>query len=82
MRLFCHQVAIEGIENIRTVAALTKEETFVQWYKSRLQGPYKYVLSAWAVRYLSREPLFRHGIGQFFTRREESTTKMVAKPAF
>ena len=37
------QVAIEGIENIRTVAALTKEETFVQWYSSRLYGPYKYV---------------------------------------
>ena len=37
----CTQVAVEGIENIRTVASLTKEDTFVEWYHARLRGPYK-----------------------------------------
>ncbi len=40
-RDFCHQVAIEAIENIRTVASLTKEETFVQWYNEKIKGPFK-----------------------------------------
>ncbi|KAK3589575.1 hypothetical protein CHS0354_043029 [Potamilus streckersoni] len=38
------KVAVEGVENIRTVASLTKEEMFYQNYKSTLTEPYKAAL--------------------------------------
>ncbi|KAL3831884.1 hypothetical protein ACJMK2_023581 [Sinanodonta woodiana] len=38
------KVAVEGVENIRTVASLTKEEMFYQNYKATLTEPYEAAL--------------------------------------
>ena len=35
------QIAIKGVENIRTVASLTKEETFVQLYEEMITPAYE-----------------------------------------
>ena len=35
------QIATEAIENIRTVASLTREQTFYKNYAQLLEGPYK-----------------------------------------
>ncbi len=35
-----HQIAIEAITNIRTVAGLRREETFTQRYVEALSGPH------------------------------------------
>ena len=35
------QVAVEAIENIRTVASLTKEETLVERYYRKITQPFK-----------------------------------------
>ena len=44
---FCvFQVAIESIENMRTVASLTKEEKFYDDYCEMTLKPYKYVTRA------------------------------------
>ena len=34
-------VAVEAVENIRTVAQLTREETFLKKYHDCLEGPFK-----------------------------------------
>ena len=38
--VFFKKIAIEGITNIRTVAGLRREETFVSNYMGELQGPH------------------------------------------
>ena len=34
------QISVEGIQNVRTVAALAKEEMFIQWYEEKLTTAY------------------------------------------
>ena len=48
------KVAVDSIENIRTVAALGIEDSFFNQYKGLVRKPYKYVSGEW--RYVDRPP--------------------------
>ena len=36
------QIALEAVENIRTVAGLTKEKHFCEMYEEKLKEPHRY----------------------------------------
>ena len=42
------QIAVQALENIRTVASLTKEPYFLHEYRTLTEGPYRFAyISAW-----------------------------------